>query len=108
MNRITHPPSRGPEPHPIHQDDRDLTRTGSCVYTKHANKSVYMLRPIEGMTIPGNCCTIPGNTGSAKSWEFSRYYSQDFSDIVLFTYFAADSRYFVKVMVFKYVGTGNL
>ena len=67
-----------------------------------------MLRPIEGMTIPGNCHSIPGNTGSAKSWEFSRYYSQDFSDIVLFTYFAADSRYFVKVMVFKYVGTGNL
>ena len=74
------------------------------VYTK----PVYMLRPIEGMTIPGNYCTIPGNTGSAKSWEFSRYYCQDFSDIVLFTYSAADSRYFVKVMVFTYVGTGNL
>ena len=91
-------------------DDRRLVRRRVPIdpLCHPSTHRVYMLRPIEGMTIPGNCCTIPGNTGSAKSWEFSRYYSQDFSDIVLFTYSAADSRYFVKVMVFTYVGTGNL
>jgi len=67
-----------------------------------------MLRPIEGMTIPGNCHSIPGNTGSAKSWEFSRYYSQDLQISFCLRWFAAASRYFVKVMVIKYVGTGNL
>ena len=80
--------------------------TPSHVYTHRSD--VYMLRPIEGMTIPGNCSSIPGNTGSVQSWEYSRYYSQDWQISFCLRCFAAASRDFVKIMVIKYVGTGTL